>query len=248
LRLIQISDLHCGPRFKGDTLQLAVEEINSLNADIVVVTGDLTEDGLLGEFQEAKRYLSQLKCGHIVVGSGNHDSRTTGHLLFPKFFSEPSTATELDDTAVIMLNSSRPDREDGEVGFNQGLWLKGHLERCRDKFKIVALHHHIVPVPDTGMERNTVSDSGDLLRTLVSHNVGLVLCGHRHRPWFWEIAKLPIVYAGTVSTTRLRGFFKNTYNIVTIKEGSTDIKLKVVGEEEYDLKTLGDLDLSASMP
>ena len=234
LMLVHISDMHCGPKLEKSTLQRAIDEINTLSPDIVVVTGDLTEDGLTSEFQEAKRYLTQLKCEHIVVGSGNHDSRTTGYLLFPKFFGEPSSVTEVGDTVLIMLNSSRPDREDGEIGYNQGLWLKGCLNQYKDKFKIVSLHHHLIPVPDTGMERNTVSDAGDLLRTLILNDVNLVLCGHRHRPWMWEIGNLPIIYAGAISTKRLRGFYHNAYGIIQINNRKIKAKLKVVGNEEYD--------------
>ena len=234
LLLVHMSDMHCGPKLLGNTLQQAIDEINALSPDIVVVTGDLTEEGLTSEFQEAKRYLKQLKCKHIVVGSGNHDSRTTGYLLFPKFFGEPSSVTEVGNLALIMLNSSRPDREDGEIGYNQGLWLKKCLNQHEDKFKIVALHHHLIPVPDTGMERNTVSDAGDLLRTLILNDVNLVLCGHRHRPWMWEIRDLPIVYAGAVSTRRLRGFYHNAYSVIRINDRRVKAKLKVVGNKEYD--------------
>jgi len=234
LLLVHISDIHCGSKFEGGMLQRAIDEINVLSPDVVIVTGDVTEDGIISEFQEAKRYLDQLKCKRLIVGSGNHDSRTTGYLLFPKFFGEPSSVTEIGDIVLIMLNSSRPDREDGEIGYNQGLWMKSCLDQHKDKFKVVALHHHLIPVPDTGMERNIVSDAGDLLRTLTSRNVNLVLCGHRHRPWLWQIENLPIVYAGAVSTKRLRGFYQNTYGIIQIKNWEVKASLKVVGDREYN--------------
>ena len=238
LLLVHMSDMHCGPKLEGNTLQQAIDEINALDPHIVVVTGDLTEDGLTSEFQEAKRYLKQLKCKHVVVGSGNHDSRTTGYLLFPKFFGEPSSVIVIGDVALIMLNSSRPDREDGEIGYNQGLWLTRCLDQHKDKFKIAALHHHLIPVPDTGMERNIVSDAGDLLRTLILNDVNLVLCGHRHRPWMWEIGNLPIIYAGAVSTKRLRGFYHNAYGIIQIYDKRVKAKLKVVGGREYDFSKI----------
>lgn len=80
-----------------------MDEVNSLNPDVVVVTRDLTEDGLVGEFREAKRYLALIKCKRLIVGSGNHDARTTEYLLFPKFFGNPSSVTKIDDVAIIML-------------------------------------------------------------------------------------------------------------------------------------------------
>ena len=236
--LVHISDLHCGPKFKEEVLLEAIDEINELNPEVVVVTGDLTEDGLIEEFREAKRYLALIKCKHLIVGSGNHDARTTGYLLLPKFFGNPSSVTQVDNVAIIMLNSSRPDRDDGEIGYNQGLWMKSQLENCKDSFKIVALHHHLIPVPDTGMERNIVSDAGDFLWTLTKYDVNLVLCGHRHRPWLWTLGKLMILHAGTVSTNRFRGFYQNTYNIIEIVNNTVTAKLKVVGGQECPFERL----------
>lgn len=233
--VVHMSDLHCGPRLEKNLLQRAIDEINDINPDIVVVTGDLTEEGLLPEFQEAKRYLDQLECKRLVVGSGNHDSKMTGYLLFPKFFGEPSSVTELDDALIVMLNSSRPDRQDGEIGYNQGLWMRRQLDAFNGKFKVIALHHHLIPVPDTGMEQNIVCDAGDLLWTLTGNGVNLVLCGHRHRPWIWELGSLSIVYAGTVSTDRLRGFYQNTYNIINIEDSKVEAYLKIPDGERYDL-------------
>jgi hypothetical protein len=47
---------------------------------------------------------------------------------------------------------------------------------------------------------------------------------------------LDIAYAGTASSTRFRGFFKNTYNIVDIKDnGEVNIDIKVVGARRFPL-------------
>jgi 3',5'-cyclic AMP phosphodiesterase CpdA len=235
LLVVHLSDIHCGPKFQGRTLQKAIDEINALAPNLVVVTGDLTEDGLLEEFQEAKRYLQQLRCKHIVISSGNHDARTTGYRLFPDFFGEPSSVTDIKNTVIISLNSSKPDQDGGEIGYRQRLWLKECLDKYKDRFKIVTFHHHLIPIPDTGLEKNMIFDAGDVLWTLISHDADIVLCGHRHRPWIWTVGKLRIIHAGAVSTNRLRGFYQNSYNIVSIENGETQTHLKIVGEQKVDL-------------
>jgi Icc protein len=235
LLVAHLSDIHCGPKFQGRTLQKAIDEINALAPDLVTITGDLTEDGLFEEFQEAKRYLQQLRCKRIVISSGNHDARTTGYRLFPDFFGEPSSVTEIKNTVIINVNSSRPDQDGGEIGYRQRLWLKECLDQNKDRFKIVTFHHHLIPIPDTGMEKNMIFDAGDALWTLISHGADVVLCGHRHRPWIWTAGKLNIVHAGTVSTNRLRGFYQNSYNIVRIENGEIHAYLKIVGEQKVDL-------------
>jgi len=74
-----------------------------------------------------------------------------------------------------VLSSARPNRDDGEVGNRQNLWLERTLERHKDRVKIVAIHHHIILVPDTGADQITIVDAGDVLRSLVKSKANLVL-------------------------------------------------------------------------
>jgi len=231
--LVQISDVHCGPFFHKETFRSAVKEINEMEPDAVLVTGDLTENGLVSEFETAKKELRKLKAEKIIHVSGNHDYRATGYLLFKHFFPF-SQVTKLDDAVIMVLSSARPDRDDGEVGHRQNLWLENALAKYKDKVKIVAVHHHIVPVPDTGADQITIVDAGDVLRSIVKSNVNLVLCGHRHRPWRWRIESMLVVHAGSVSCEKLRGFFCNSYNVINIKGKKIEAKLKIVNGEFVD--------------
>jgi Icc protein len=100
------------------------------------------------------------------------------------------------------------------------------------------MHHHLVGVPDTGTDKIVIVDA-DILRTCLHHDVDLVLCGHKHRPWLWNLEAMDIVYAGTASSTRFRGFLKNTYNILDIKSnGKVSIDLKIVGGKRIPLANL----------
>lgn len=228
--LVQISDLHCGPLFRKKVFETAVKEINELRPDVVLVTGDLTEEGLMSEFKMAQKELGELKAEKIIYVSGNHDYRSTGYLLFKEYFPFLQV-TELDDAVIAVLSSARPDRNDGEIGHRQNLWLERTLEKYKDKIKIVAIHHHIIPVPDTGADQITVIDAGDALRSLTKSKVDLVLCGHRHRPWKWKLEDMQVLHAGSVSCEKLRGFFLNSYNVIEINNRTIEPKLKIVGGE-----------------
>lgn len=225
--LVQISDIHCGSMFRKNIFQDAIKEINAMSPDVVLVTGDLTEDGLMSEFQKVAKYLKRLEVDKVIYVSGNHDYRSTGYLLFKQFFSF-SQITEVGSTVIIVVSSARPDRDDGEVGHRQNLWLESTLAKYQNKLKIVAIHHHIIPVPDTGADQITVIDAGDVLRSLTKSKVDLVLCGHRHRPWRWQIQNMKIIHAGSVSCEKLRGFFCNSYNVIKIKKNRIEEKLKIV--------------------
>jgi len=237
--IVHISDLHCGSHagFNPESLDLAITEINELMPDVVVVTGDLTHNGFLSDYKLAVKYIEKVKCERKIIGSGNHDYRSTGYLLYRRCFQRPPIL-EFENSIIVYLSTARPDRDEGEAGYRQIQWLGKILDRFKDRFKIVALHHHLVPIPDTGLERNTVIDAGDVIRTITQHNVNLVLCGHRHRPWSLNMGNSLIINAGTVSSERFRGFFANSYNVIRIEGNKIDARLKVVGGRTMDFKEL----------
>jgi 3',5'-cyclic AMP phosphodiesterase CpdA len=221
--------------FLRETLRAAIKEINTLNPDIVLVTGDLTENGVTSEFKTASEELKKLKAQKLIFVSGNHDYRSTGYLLFREYFPFQQI-TETDEAAIVVLSSARPDRDDGEVGHRQNIWLERTLENYKDKTRIVAIHHHVIPVPDTGADQITVIDAGDVLRSLVKSKANLVLCGHRHRPWRWKMENMHVVHAGSVSCEKLRGFFCNSYNVISVEGKKVEAKLKIVNGDfvEFD--------------
>ena len=112
------------------------------------------------------------------------------------------------------------------------------MKKYQDKVKILAMHHHLVGIPDTGSDRVTVIDAGDVLRTILDTKVDLVLCGHKHRPWIWNFKGLSIVNAGTASSDRARGLFENTYTIITINDKKIQIDLKIVGGKRIPLEDI----------
>jgi Icc protein len=237
LLIAQISDLHLGPQFISSAYDQAVKEIRQLKPDVVVASGGFTENGLLREYNLAAEKLEQLKEFPIITVAGNHDYRSTGYLVYKEIFGEKQTF-QFGKVAILTVGTARPDRDEGEVGHRQDEWLADNLRKNKDKVKIVVMHHHVVPVPDTGMDRITIVDAGDILRTLFIERADLVLCGHRHRPWMWKINEMIIAHAGTTSSERTRGYFASTYNVIELNEttGNSKVWLKVVNGKKIDMQ------------
>lgn len=235
--IVQISDIHCGPQFRKEIFDEAIKEINTLEPDCMIITGDLTEEGLVKQYQQAKDNINRIKVNEIVVCSGNHDYRSTGYYLFKHFF-RPKQYKILDNVLFITLSTARPERDDGEAGYKQIMWLQSILNKNKEKCRIVAMHHHVLPVPDTGTDRIRIVDAGDLLKVLARSGVDLVLCGHRHRPWIWNLERFNVINAGTLSSERTRGFFANSYNIIEIDKKGIKSYLKTVGGKRVSLRNL----------
>jgi predicted MPP superfamily phosphohydrolase len=73
LRIVQITDVHIGPTLGRSFLQAIVDRINTLDADIVAITGDLI-DGSVEELGDAVSVLGQIKAKHgVYFVTGNHE-------------------------------------------------------------------------------------------------------------------------------------------------------------------------------
>lgn len=270
MRIIQISDLHIGGLFKQTSFDLLVDEINNeLKPDVLIISGDLTDEGVYFQYEKAKKEISRFLCKNVIVFPGNHDYRHTGYLLFPQFF--PNNGESRGSKVYTYLHPENPqlrimvttvgtavaDRDEGEVGDSQNLWLNKVLKEfekidekddksapgdasLKDTIKIVAMHHHLIAIPDTGYTNVVgISDAGDVLRTCLANNVDLVICGHKHRPWLWDFGHMKIAYAGTASSWRYRGVFEDTYNIIDLnRDGDLKVDIKIVGGERMPLSDI----------
>ena len=224
--IAHISDLHFGSVYHIPSLaSRVVDELNALCPDVVAVTGDLTDMGYRGEYLSAKRLIDRIECARKLVLMGNHDSRNVGETHFEELFGARSSEVRHNGVRLLGLDSSEPDLDAGRIGRERYRYLEERFDDP-DEFKIVCMHHHLVPVPGTGRERNIVYDAGDLLRVLTMSGVDLVLCGHKHVPNVWRLEGVLIVNAGTACSHRLRGRVRPCYNIIEVHEEVVRVLLK----------------------
>jgi Icc protein len=243
--IAQLSDLHCGsPFFDGDLLHAAVSETLGLAPDLVVVGGDLTAEGYPNEFRQAKGFLQPLFDAGLttLVIPGNHDSKNVGYLHFRDTFGPGEVSGKCDGVMhltggdslsmrVVAIDSSKPDLAEGEVGRERYSWIRQQFSAEAD-VRTFVLHHHLVPVPGTGRERNEVWDAGDVLALMNELGVHLVLSGHKHVPYVWLLNGILVVNSGTVCSHRLRGYTRPSYNVVEITPTTIAVTLRFPGSGE----------------
>lgn len=227
--LVHLSDLHVGAiNFREDYLLSAINKSNKLNPDLVIVTGDITENGYYLEFERAAEYLDLIESPMLVV-PGNHDSRHIGNESFEQLIRKRcrTLTVKNDEIKIIGLDSSEPDLDYGKVGRAQQKRMEEELKKTESDnlYKIIALHHHLIPVPKTGRERNVLTDAGDILKSIIDRDVDLVLSGHKHVPHVWQLEKTAIVTAGTTSSMKLRGKDICSFNTIDIQPESVEIML-----------------------
>jgi 3',5'-cyclic AMP phosphodiesterase CpdA len=236
LRIAHVSDIHCGePTFQADVMASAVEAINRLKPDVAVVAGDLTAAGYEWEFETAAEWIGRIEAPTVVV-PGNHDSRNVGYMHFERWFGkrfsrhrqafEPERAERLHATGitVVGVDSSQPDLDEGHIGRERYPWIREQLNEPED-VKVFTIHHHLVPIPGTGRERNIITDAGDVLAELSRLDVDLVLAGHKHVPFFWGLNGILICNSSTATTKRVRGRTPPSWNELQVDASTVKVYL-----------------------
>ena len=227
--IAHISDLHVSNNDFNEAAYLkAVDEINALGADMIILTGDLTNNGYYTQFLKAKEYLQMFEAPLFAI-PGNHDAKNLGYQTFEELIGESSWKLTKDDENLVVLglDSTSPDLSEGHIGKLQQIWMENELNKCmvENKFSIVAMHHHIISIPRTGRERNILSDAGDILESVINHEVDIVIGGHKHVPHLWRMDDTLFVNAGSLSSYKLRGKDVNSYNTIKITNKNIEIYL-----------------------
>jgi 3',5'-cyclic AMP phosphodiesterase CpdA len=221
VRIAQISDVHVGGnRYRQELLRTAIDEINAEAPDLVVIAGDITDDGYPDQYPLARQELARIECERIVTVPGNHDARNVGYLRYEDTFGARDSRLRLDvggtNLALVAVDSSKPDLDEGEIGREHYGWVQEGFAGEADL-------------------RNQVLDAGDVLSLLRQAGVDLVLAGHRHVPYVWPVGGMLLVHSGTVSTQRTRGFPHPAYNLIAIEQGRISIELRDPGGQRQSL-------------
>jgi 3',5'-cyclic AMP phosphodiesterase CpdA len=211
--IAHISDPHVGsPYFVPNLMNRVIVEVNELQPDVVICTGDLTNEGYRQEYKNWVAYADRIEAPIWTV-PGNHDARNVGYVHFEDLIGPRHWTTDVRGVRIVGADSSEPDLNEGQIGRERYPWIRQELAAEAD-LKVFALHHHLIPVPGTGRERSTVMDAGDLLEVLITSGCNVVLSGHKHVPYVWRLENVYIANAGTVSSLRLRGYTKPCYNVL----------------------------------
>jgi Icc protein len=114
------------------------------------------------EYDLAEDYLKRFKAKKAIVVPGNHDASNMGYELFENMFKTRFPVYEGSGVVIQGVDSSEPDIDDGHIGRESYHYITDSLSD-KDNLRILALHHHLIPIPGTGRERQIPTDAGDVL-------------------------------------------------------------------------------------
>ena len=188
----------------------------------MVISGDLTQRAKPREFRQARDFVERLEIPWIAV-PGNHDVpmyRFWERLAVPygayrRHFDDGLEPTWGSDRLhVVGVNSAHGlTIDEGRVRRSRLRRLARQLAEAPPGAKrIVVIHHLLIPPPLPGKQQ-VLRNARATVEVLVEADVDLVLSGHHHRSFFGYAQDLhpvggrplPLVYAGTGSSSRGRG-------------------------------------------
>ncbi|SNR79703.1 metallophosphoesterase family protein [Desulfurobacterium atlanticum] len=231
VKVAHISDTHItyGNAFNRTAFDIAIEKINKSDVDLVIHTGDVTDQGLRDEYEYAAFLFNKIEKPLIVV-PGNHDVRNVGYELFDRFFGQFFKKVEVGGISFIPIDTTVPDVGDGELDFYEMERLKEKLFEEKETIKVVIGHHHLFPLPFTGRERNVISNSGDLIELFNSSGVAAYLSGHKHVFNVYKLSDTVVINAGAVSCRKTRKGDVNSFNFINFDNFTNGVDVTVIAE------------------
>lgn len=193
-------------------LDTVMKDIQRYSPDMVALTGDMTNLGLLSEFRAARDWLVAQKLPPTLLVPGNHDAliresaQSKTALWAPWLHDTKSGLSLLQQGPIVLigLNSAVPTAPfmaSGKVAsqslnaLRTTLRQTGQAGLCR----FVLLHHP--PVKGLVVERKSLREYDQLHQVLQEEGAELVLHGHSHKGSLAVIPGTDIPVLGTPSAS-----------------------------------------------
>ena len=208
--IAQITDLHLDTQ-KGlicentHRLSRVIADIKEMKRqpDLVLVTGDLAEQGRPDSYDALKTEISNLEIP-TYFAMGNHDDRTAFAAYFPEGqFNEGYLQYTIngDSLRIIVIDTSEPGLHGGAFCESRANWLAAELAKDPDTPTLIAMHH---PPTDSGIPWLTTPNNAawaQCFKTVINthDNIVHIICGHVHRNIFKRFAGTTLSVASAVA-------------------------------------------------
>ena len=187
----------------------AVEAINRLQPapDVVLITGDLTDDGSPEAYVMLRDILGTLQPRYLLM-PGNHDDRRN---LRKAFHDQPwpalsddgplNFAFDVGAVRFLAVDTTVPGFHHGELDHATVAWMEHELRSSKARRCVIAMHHPPfstgIPYLDKYGLRNLAS-----LRDLISRhdNIDRIIAGHVHRAMQTSIGAVPVATCPSTTT------------------------------------------------
>lgn len=194
IRIIQLTDIHLledsNASLKGVNTQTRFEillktlkDANWHNANLILLTGDLSQDGSLAAYQRLSEGLADFE-GAVYWLPGNHDNPVhlsqglVGKNIYPEKIVHPNMHWQ-----IVLLDSTYPGKIPGKMRESELDFLQDALNQNKERFTLIALHHQVIELGDPAVDNIRLLNADDVWDIVHNHSkVMVIICGHIHYP------------------------------------------------------------------
>lgn len=189
IRIVQISDCHLPADTSREyrhinpyeNLQSLIRKVKTLQPDLLLATGDLSEDGSMSSYRTLQGVFESLQIPVLAL-PGNHDDPG---LLADTFPGSPVSNISVSEHAawqIIRLNSCLAGKPEGRIGERALKELESILVHYRHFPCLIALHHQPMMIGSPWIDKYPLMEPGSFLRLIDQYtNVKAVVWGHIHQ-------------------------------------------------------------------
>ena len=192
VKVIQISDTHLfsndeqdifgvKSNFKFKEVMDKVIAEDSNDTDMILLTGDISQDETTESYQKIADHLSRLNIPVYWI-PGNHDNLIQIEAVFQnaKNFNH-KVSLSLPDWQLIFLNTKIEGRDNGQLSQSELVMLSYELAASPSHKKIaIVMHHHPAPVGTPLIDYYILKNANEFWDLVVGTKVKLIICGHVH--------------------------------------------------------------------
>jgi Icc protein len=185
------------PHYHFTKLQEALLHINQQeDYAFVMVTGDLTENGLIREFTFFHNIMENLRLPYVTA-IGNHDYLSNGELVYRQMFGPDNYSFVFNNVKFVVFDNTTIESEK-EPDMD---WLAGEIINDSGYDHVIPFSH--IPPYDGQMKDYKLA----FHQLMVSHGIRVSIHGHRHDYSVEEPFGDGVRYA-TVSSPQKRSYME----------------------------------------
>jgi 3',5'-cyclic-AMP phosphodiesterase len=195
------------PHYHFNDMDAAISKINrDSSIAFIIVAGDLTENGLLKEFEIFYRMMSNARVPYLTV-IGNHDHLSNGKVIYQQFYGPRNYSFTFKGVKFIMWDNVMWESNESP-DWN---WFRSELGSQGEN----KLFRHTLPFSHIPPSDGQLEDSANVFhRLLVENNIPISVHGHKH-----EYSKEEL-YGDGIQYVTIGSPVKRSYVVLTITPDS----------------------------
>ena len=189
IRIAQITDCHLPAKpqqryrdiYPYENLKNLLQKVRQLQPDLLLASGDLSEDGSRASYQALRRFLLPLDIPVLAL-PGNHDDPGLLAEMFPGSPVDKISVSEHGVWQIIRLNSCVEGKPEGHLSEKTLAELERLLQGSVQCHRLIAIHHQPVCVGSPWIDKYRLFDTPHFLQLIDQHpDVKIVAWGHVHQ-------------------------------------------------------------------